>query len=80
MKAPAATTVPPGYVRTPGQRYARGTPNVWSFLSSDPERDLVFVPTGNASPDLYGGERHGLDFYASSLDRSLAARTHPSFA
>ena len=32
--------VPPGYVKRPGQRYARGTPNVWSFLSADPERDL----------------------------------------
>ena len=30
-------------------------PNVWSFLSADPARDLVFVPTGNPSPDLYGG-------------------------
>ena len=27
---------------------ARGTPNVWSILSADPERGLVFVPTGNA--------------------------------
>jgi quinoprotein glucose dehydrogenase len=59
--------VPPGHVRRPGEVYARGTPNVWSFLSADPERDLVFVPTGNASPDLYGGERRGLDHYASSV-------------
>jgi quinoprotein glucose dehydrogenase len=59
--------VPPGYARAPGQRYARGTPNVWSFLSADPERDLLFVPTGNPSPDLYGGERHGLDHFGSSV-------------
>jgi quinoprotein glucose dehydrogenase len=59
--------VPPGYARKPGQVYARGTPNVWSFLSADPERDLLFVPTGNPSPDLYGGERRGLDHYGSSV-------------
>src|SRR5271170_3352068 len=36
-----------------------GAANAWSVLSSDPERDLVFVPTGSASPDFYGGERPG---------------------
>jgi len=59
--------VPPGRRPAPGERFARGTPNVWSFLSADPERDLVFVPTGNPSPDLYGGQRDGLDFYGSSI-------------
>jgi quinoprotein glucose dehydrogenase len=44
-----------------------GTANAWSILSVDLERDLVFVPTGNTSPDFYGGERHGLDFYSSSV-------------
>jgi quinoprotein glucose dehydrogenase len=50
--------VPPGWSshggdgeRAAGRRYTAGTPNVWSILSGDPERDLVFVPTGNASPD-----------------------------
>jgi quinoprotein glucose dehydrogenase len=59
--------VPPGRRPKPGERFARGTPNVWSFLSADPQRDLVFVPTGNPSPDLYGGQREGLDFYGSSI-------------
>ena len=36
-----------------------GAANAWSVLSADPERDLVFVPTGSASPDFYGGERPG---------------------
>ncbi len=60
--------VPPGYRAEipPGERYHRGTPNVWSILSGDEQRGLVFVPTGNASPDSYGGERHGLDYYSSS--------------
>jgi quinoprotein glucose dehydrogenase len=47
--------------------YRLGTANAWSILSVDPERDLVFVPTGNTSPDFYGGERRGIDFYASSV-------------
>jgi quinoprotein glucose dehydrogenase len=61
--------VPPGFVITPelGSNYQRGTPNVWSLLSGDPARGLVFVPTGNPSPDSFGGLRHGLDHYGSSV-------------
>lgn len=62
--------VPPGFVKEPdpetGRIYARGTPNVWSIIAGDPERGLVFVPTGNPSPDLYGGQRDGIDYYGSS--------------
>jgi quinoprotein glucose dehydrogenase len=59
--------VPPGWDRKAGEKYTAGTPNVWSILSGDPERGLVFVPTGNAAPDYYGGERKGLDYYSSSV-------------
>ncbi len=60
--------VPPGWGKglPASERYHRGTPNVWSILSGDEERGLVFVPTGNPSPDSYGGEREGVDFYGSS--------------
>jgi quinoprotein glucose dehydrogenase len=58
----------------PGERYQRGTPNVWSLLSGDPERGLVFVPTGNPSPDSFGGVRDGIDHYGSSTV-ALDART-----
>jgi quinoprotein glucose dehydrogenase len=65
--------VPPGWKTEPGseprnagQVYQSGTPNVWAPLSVDEERGLVFVPTGNASPDSFGGLRRGLDHYASS--------------
>ncbi|MBW2270599.1 MAG: pyrroloquinoline quinone-dependent dehydrogenase [Deltaproteobacteria bacterium] len=51
----------------PPERYRRGTANAWSILSVDPERNLVFVPTGNAPPDYYGGERDGLDYFSSSV-------------
>ena len=65
--------VPPGSAARPDGSYARGTPNVWSILSADPERDLVFVPTGNPSPDLYGGQRRGLDHFGSSVVALRAA-------
>lgn len=48
-------------------RFHRGTPNAWAPFSADPARDLLFVPTGNAGPDYYGGERRGLDYYSSSV-------------
>lgn len=47
--------------------YERGTANVWSIMSVDEERDLVFLPTGNTSPDYYGGARQGNDYYSSSV-------------
>jgi quinoprotein glucose dehydrogenase len=50
-----------------GARYARGTTNAWSVLSADPALNLVYVPTGNTSPDYYGGLRKGLDHYSSSI-------------
>ena len=49
----------------PGQK--TGAANTWSIISVDPERKLVFLPTGSASPDYYGGERLGDDLYANSL-------------
>lgn len=49
-----------------GLRFTPGTPNVWSIITADAERGLVFVPTGNPSPDLYGGLREGIDYYGSS--------------
>lgn len=47
--------------------YRRGTANAWSALSADPELGLVYAPTGNTSPDFWGGQRDGLDYYSSSV-------------
>ena len=44
-----------------------GAANAWSVISADPARDLIFVPTGSASPDFYGGERPGNNGYANSV-------------
>ena len=44
-----------------------GGANAWSVMVADPQRDLVFVPTGSASPDYYGGLRPGDNKYANSI-------------
>ncbi len=44
-----------------------GAANAWSVIAADSARDLVFVPTGSASPDYYGGERIGDNRYANSI-------------
>lgn len=44
-----------------------GAANAWSILSVDAGRGLVFVPTGSASPDFFGGGRSGGNLYANSL-------------
>jgi quinoprotein glucose dehydrogenase len=44
-----------------------GAGNAWSTISVDAERDLVFVPTGSASPDYYGGIRKGDNKWANSV-------------
>ncbi len=51
-----------------GETYTRGTPNVWSLTSTDEELGLVYVPTGNATPDYFGGHRsEAMEQYASSV-------------
>jgi quinoprotein glucose dehydrogenase len=44
-----------------------GAANAWSIISVDSARDLVFVPTGSASPDFFGGERLGRNDFANSV-------------
>lgn len=58
-----------------GERYTPGTPNVWSIMSYDPELDLIYAPTGNASPDYYGGERRSFDDEWSSAVVAIDAAT-----
>ena len=47
--------------------HSTGAANAWSVIAADSARDLVFVPTGSASPDYYGGERIGDNRYANSI-------------
>ena len=55
--------------------YRRSTANTWSVFSVDPQRNLVFIPTGNAQVGLYGTTRDtdGRDYYASSVGALDAA-------
>lgn len=50
-----------------GQTLRTGAGNAWSVIAADPEHGLVFVPTGSASPDFYGGKRPGDDRDANSV-------------
>ncbi|MFO1106199.1 MAG: membrane-bound PQQ-dependent dehydrogenase, glucose/quinate/shikimate family [Amaricoccus sp.] len=60
---PATTALPP-----PGETYTRGTPNVWSTPAFDDALGLVYLPTGNATPDFWGGHRTAADdAYNSSI-------------
>ncbi|MEZ5689744.1 MAG: membrane-bound PQQ-dependent dehydrogenase, glucose/quinate/shikimate family [Caenibius sp.] len=40
-----------------GQHYTRHTPNAWAPMSADENLGLVYVATGNPTPDYYGGNR-----------------------
>jgi len=50
-----------------GSAARTGAANAWSVIAADPVRNLVFVPTGSASPDYYGGERLGDNLFADSV-------------
>ncbi len=49
------------------RRRHTGGANVWSVMSADPHRDLVFLPTTSPSPDFYGGKRLGNNAFANSV-------------
>ena len=56
------------------KKWSTGAANAWSIMSTDLERDLIFVPTGSASPDYYGGLRPGDNKWANSVV-ALRAKT-----
>ncbi|HEV7489187.1 MAG TPA: pyrroloquinoline quinone-dependent dehydrogenase [Rhodanobacteraceae bacterium] len=49
------------------QAHWTGAANAWAPFAVDAARGLVFIPTGSASPDFFGGERPGDDHWADSL-------------
>jgi len=51
----------------PEEAAKNGSANAWAPFAADTELGLVYVPTGSASPDFYGGEREGDNLYANSL-------------
>ena len=70
---PRTARIPPDALRTDfsdieaQQARWTGAANAWAPFAVDLERGLVYVPTGSASPDFYGGERPGDNHWADSL-------------
>ena len=44
-----------------------GNTNVWTQMSSDPELDLIYLPTGTPTNDWYGGHRLGSNLFAETI-------------
>ena len=64
-----------GYETWPPDAYTYiGGANNWAGMALDVQRGLVFIPTGSAAFDFYGGNRHGENLFANSL-LALDART-----
>lgn len=52
----------------PGEIYTRSTPNAWTTFAADEELGLVYIPTGNPSPDFWGAKRRPFDeAYGSAI-------------
>jgi quinoprotein glucose dehydrogenase len=57
-----------GYDTWPKDAYKYvGGANNWGSFSVDDERGIVFVPTGSATYDFYGGDRLGENLFANCL-------------
>lgn len=58
----------PGYDTWPPDAWKNaGAANDWSGMTVDAKRGIVFVPTGSAVMDFYGGDRIGDDLYANCI-------------
>jgi len=66
--------IPTNDTAHPAGTWRTGAANAWAAMVVDPERHLVFVPTGSASPDYYGGMRPGDNKWANSIV-ALRAKT-----
>ncbi|MEO8334369.1 MAG: pyrroloquinoline quinone-dependent dehydrogenase [bacterium] len=65
----------PGYETWPPNAWKiAGGANAWSGVTLDSRRAMVFVATGSASYDFYGGNRVGDNLYANSVI-AIDART-----
>jgi len=64
-----------GYDTWPADAWkTAGGANSWAGMTVDVKRGIVYVPTGSATPDFYGGERVGANLFANTL-LALDART-----
>ena len=57
-----------GYQTWPPEAWKySGAANNWAGMAVDPQRGIVYVPTGSASSDFYGADRVGDDLFANCL-------------
>lgn len=57
-----------GYDTWPAEAWkTSGAANNWAGMSLDVKRGIVYVPTGSAAFDFYGGDRLGDDLFADCL-------------
>ena len=71
---PIASNQPLAATSSAAKSFGSGAANAWSIMVVDPERHLIFVPTGSASPGYYGGLRPGDNKWANSVV-ALRAKT-----
>ena len=64
---PRSEDAPGGKTWSNGGGRDNGGANVWSIISADAARNLVFLPTTSPSPDFYGGKRLGDNQFANSV-------------
>ncbi len=64
---PRAASNPVYQEWSPASIASASAANAWAPLSVDAARNLVFVPTGSASPDFFGGLRPGDNRWANSI-------------
>ena len=50
-----------------GSTAGSGAANNWAGMAVDTQRGVVYVPTGSAVPDFYGGNRAGDTLFANTL-------------
>jgi quinoprotein glucose dehydrogenase len=59
-----------GYETWPEDAYTNkeiGAANNWAGMAVDRKREIVYVPTGSAAYDFYGGNRIGSNLFANTL-------------
>ena len=57
-----------GYETWPRDAWkSTGGANNWAGMTVDDDRGVVYVPTGSATPDFYGGDRIGANLFANTL-------------
>jgi PQQ-dependent dehydrogenase (methanol/ethanol family) len=57
----------PGGNTWPNGFYKRGGATIWQAPAVDPKLGLIYLSTGNAGSDWYGGKRAGKNLYAASI-------------